>query len=211
MNKLERYSIGSLSTFAKTENNLPRIEGYACKFDTYSELMWGEFYTVIDPHFFDGILELADLDVKANIAHENEDILARYYPMKGVKTLSLSVDQTGLLFGFDTPNTTLGRDTAENVRIGNIVGCSMAVSVLEDDWRGTYNGYQVRRLLKCGGLEDVCLTVDPWFTSTDVASKYGKAFMSKEDYLSMSKKPAPNSVPDEFYSNTFKLIELDRK
>lgn len=211
---------GAVQLFAKSDNNaLPRIEGYACKFNTYSALMWDEFYTVIDPNFFAGVFAQAEIDVICNLEHEDEDILARFYPSKNVKTLDLSIDQTGLFFGYDTPNTTRAKDAAEDVRVGNILGCSMAVMVAEDDWRQTYNGKPVRRLMQCSDLMDVCLTVDPWFPDTEVNAKFsrnGMPYMKREDYLSMAKSARPekavppDSMPDDYFHNVLKLIELDR-
>lgn len=207
--KIERFENGTIELFAKKDGGLPVFKGYACKWNEYSALMYGFFYTIFDAHMLDGVLEKLDLDCKANISHDNRDILARYYPEKNVNTLSLTIDETGLLYEFTQPDTTLGRDTAENVRLGNLVGCSMAVEVLDSEWTGTHNGYEVRRLIKCSNLLDICLTPDPAFPSTEV-SLYSNQ-MTKEDYLSMRKQAAPEGKPKSYFSNKFRLLGLDRK
>lgn len=209
--KLERLPVGGVEFFKQAKNSadskaLGRIEGYAAKYNVYSELLWGCIYTLVLPGFFDGVLNAPDIDVKCNIDHDNDDILARYYPAKGANSLELSLDDVGLKFGFDVPDTTLGRDTAENVRVGNILGCSMCVEVDEDDWQGTYKGAEVRKLVKCARLLDVCLTTDPAFTDTEV-SAFSSKFMSKSDYLALAKsKRKDDGLPTDYYVNKFKLL-----
>lgn len=202
---------GKLSTFKK-DDGAQRIEGYACLWDVYSAPVWDEFYWIFDPHMLDGVLDLPELDCKMNLGHDNRDILARWYPEKGVKTLDLAIDSIGLKFGFNVPNTTLGRDTVENVANGNLVGCSMAVMIEEYEIAGKYQGLTVRRVKSCSWLGDVCLTPDPAFPATSTwIEKYSKNYRSKEDYLSMAKTEAPDSMPDEYFKRTFEFLNLDRK
>lgn len=201
---------GKVSLFKKSDGKVC-IEGYACLWEVYSALIWESFYWIFDRHMLDGVLELPDLDCKANLNHDNRDILARYYPEKNVTTLELSIDDTGLKYCFEPPDTTLGRDTVENVRNGNLVGSSMAVIMDSYEFSGKHNGYDVRRGLKCSWLGDICLTPDPAFPATSVDVTRYSLFNTKEDYLSMQKPAESQHPPDEYFKNVFSLIDIDRQ
>ena len=49
-------------------------------------------------------------------------------------TLRLVEDEIGLRMEIDLANTTAGRDTAEDVRAGNLSGCSFSFTVEVDEW-----------------------------------------------------------------------------
>lgn len=72
----------------------------------------------IAPTAFDDVLERAD--VIAAVNHDSKMVLGR----ARAGTLKLSVDRIGLRYDVKLPNTSLGRDTIENVRNGNYAGSS---------------------------------------------------------------------------------------
>ncbi len=71
------------------------------------------------------------------VNHDANNLLGR----TASGTLRLSIDKPGLRYEIDTPNTTLGRDTIENIRprggkpIGDLSGSSFAFVATEVVWR----------------------------------------------------------------------------
>jgi len=209
MEKFEWIEGGDLQLFDRSaENKLPILKGYAAKFNTYSRLMY-DFYTVFKPGCFDTALADVEIDCKANVSHDNDRLLGRYYPAKGVESLKLSVDDIGLKFEIDLPNTTLARDSVELIKAGAISGCSVAVLISEDKWEGKYNSYDVRQIISMAKLFDICITPDPAFPDTIVsASKYGLSAMTAEDYKAM-RPAAPYKVPPEIYAYRLRKLKME--
>ncbi len=50
------------------------------------------------------------------------------------KTLTLQVDQTGLAFKVELPDTTAGRDVLESIKRQDISGCSFSFRTLKQSW-----------------------------------------------------------------------------
>ena len=99
---------------ARAEGELPKIIGYASVFydgtaGTQYEL-WDDTFERIMPGAFDRALK--EDDCRALVNHDANNLLGR----TASGTLRLSIDKTGLRYEIDTPNTTLGRDTIENIR-----------------------------------------------------------------------------------------------
>jgi len=144
--------------------NKRTIEGYACKFDVLSRNL-GWFREKIDRNAFSD-MDLSDQDVVALFNHKDDFILAR--SNKAAKTLSLSVDDTGLKFRFDAPNTTAGNDMLENIRLGNVQHCSFAFSVEQDKWAEDEEAGEIRTIVKFARLYDVSPVVNPAYLQTEV-------------------------------------------
>lgn len=101
------------------------ITGYAILFDTPSAPLWedeeGEVREVIAPEAVTEEL-LNGCDIKMTMFHDRQLILAR--SNRGEGTLSYTVDERGVAFSFDAPNTADGDKALELVRRGDISGCS---------------------------------------------------------------------------------------
>lgn len=142
------------------------ITGYAAKFDTWSDPIMGWFREKIAPGAFDGC-DLQDVIMCFN--HRDDAILGR--TTSG--TLRLAVDAVGLQFTFEAPNTTLGNDTLELVRRGDISKCSFRFGVAEDVWAyaNEQNGLEVdeRTILKFSRVVDVSLVVFPAYPDTEAS------------------------------------------
>lgn len=140
------------------------ITGYAAKFDSWSELIMGWFREKIARSAFYGC-DLSDVIMCFN--HNVDDILAR--TTSG--TLKLSVDDIGLRFDFDAPNTTRGNDMLELVRRGDINKCSFRFVVETDEWRYADDKnqleYDERTIIKFAMLKDVALVVFPAYKDTE--------------------------------------------
>jgi HK97 family phage prohead protease len=147
-----------------------RVEGYAAVFGSESEEL-GWFVEEIAPGAFDDVL--SD-DVRALYNHDENLILAR----TASGTLELSIDERGLRYAFDAPNTTAGNDLLESIKRGDISQSSFGFRVKEDKWEDMemeQNGKKwfktKRTIMKVERLFDVSPVTFPAYPDTDVARR----------------------------------------
>lgn len=135
------------------------ITGYGAVFNSLSEPMWG-FREIIAPGAFDDVL--SD-DVRALFNHDRNFVLGR-----NGKTLRLSVDERGLKYEIDAPNTQLVRDMViEPMKRGDISQSSFAFSVDEESWDEDDDGVIIRTIKKIKRLFDVSPVTYPAYTAAD--------------------------------------------
>ncbi len=162
------------------------IKGYAAIFDS-KYVMWEGYEETIARGAFDG----TDFsDVVALFNHESENLLAR--SKDGTGTLTLKVDDKGLYFEFEAPNTTIGNDVLENVKLGNIRGCSFAFTVSEQKVEDFEDKTCLRTILKIGKLYDVGPVVNPAYEETEIES-------CKKRNKELTKKEEPKQVSDTYH------------
>ena len=148
---------------ARADDGPTRIEGYAAKFDTLSEELFG-FREKIAPGAFAESLARPD-DVRALINHDPNLILGR----NTAGTLDLSEDDKGLKFGLDLPDTSAARDLAESIDRGDISQCSFGFVTREESWEFTDDGEPDIRTLMAVDLFDISTATFPAYTDTAVA------------------------------------------
>lgn len=145
------------------------IEGYAAKFDKWSDPIWGFFREKIARGAFDGC------DMTDVIACFNHDI-SRLFARTSSGTLKLTVDAIGLFFQFEVPNTTDGNDLLEMVRRGDISQCSFKFWVETAEWtyRNEENGleYDECVVTQFEKLFDVSLVTYPAYPDTEAKARY---------------------------------------
>jgi HK97 family phage prohead protease len=130
------------------------IVGYAARFGVRS-LLLGDFYERIDPAAFSLVSERRGrkkkLETRALFNHDSNYPLARY-----PRTLSLTVDEVGLRYEFPVPDSSYGRDLANNIRDEIVLGSSFAFTVPKggDDW-AIEDGQTVRTIRSVDSLLDV--------------------------------------------------------
>ena len=100
------------------------IEGYAIVFGVESRILsdyWDNYREIIEPG---AITEerLKEMDIKMTMYHNREKILAR--STNGEGTLKLSVDDVGVNYSFEAPNTVDGDTALELVKRGDMSGSS---------------------------------------------------------------------------------------
>lgn len=151
------------------------IEGYAIVFNQRSEVMldWHSDYglrkfqeiilpTAINEEFLNGS------DIRALIEHNRERLLARFNKGKG--TLELTLDDHGMKYRFDAPNTADGDYAVEMVGRGDIQGSSFAFKSEKDKDVWTKEGdLWIRTIHKFSVVRDVTITTDPAYTQTEVS------------------------------------------
>ena len=154
------------------------IEGYAVVFNERSLFLpdWNKGRMVEEVMMPGSITEelIAKSDVIANIDHDNSRMVAR--SVNGEGSLSLSVDERGVYFRFDAPNTPDGETVLQGVRRGDYRGCSFAYTCDEDT--GVHyekNDKDSRALIRyvdeVNGLYDVSVVIHPAYPQTNVDSR----------------------------------------
>ncbi len=157
-------------------------------------LGWG-FKERIEKGAFDG----ADMsDVVAVLNHDFNILYAR----TASKTLVLTVDDTGLLAEFDSPNTSHGDDLLELIERGDINQASFQFIVDKDRWVNDPDQGEVRIIEKFRKIIDVSPVVFPSYGDTDVAKRSFEEYKETEQ----TEKKLPASV--QHAADEYLLLKL---
>lgn len=133
--------------------------GYAALFGVDADI-GGMFIERIAPGAFADALQS---DVRALIDHDSGRVIGR--TKSG--TLRLSEDETGLAVEIDLPDTTDGRDIAEQMRRGDITGMSFGFRVTKEQWDDT--GDIPARTILGVELYEVSIVAFPAYEDTEIA------------------------------------------
>jgi HK97 family phage prohead protease len=132
------------------------FEGYASVFNSESEDLGG-FRERVAPGAFRRSLRSRN-DIKLLWNHDTGSVLGS----TRAGTLTLLEDDRGLKVRAVLPNTTLGRDTAELIRRGDVDSMSFGFSVIKDTWDDT----GTNRTLDAVRLHEVSMVAFPAYAGT---------------------------------------------
>jgi HK97 family phage prohead protease len=141
-----------------------QLAGYAIRYNSRSQDLGG-FTEVGSPGMLTRTLK-QNKDVLCLRDHRSELLLGR----TTAGTLTLTEDKQGLAFVVTLPRTAIGDDTAENVRLRNLSGCSFGFVAVDDDWKVQQNGMLTRTLLDVD-LFEISITSFPAYSSTSVDTR----------------------------------------
>lgn len=164
--------IRSYSDIASPKLEGRTIEGFAAVFDQESRLN----FDAKTKQFFIEVIErgaitdelLQACDIKALLEHDKGRMLAR--SRFGSGSLSLMVNDFGLGYKFDAPNTPDGDYAVEMIARGDLFGSSFAYST-NDKKNVTYkkvDGLLYRIVHKIDRVSDISIVSDPAYYGTDV-------------------------------------------
>lgn len=140
------------------------VSGYAIVFNSDSNDLGG-FIERIDPNSLDGVVEKSDVLCLLN-HNEDRGVLAR--SNKGEGSLTLEIDEIGLKYTFEAPNTALGDELLEGLRRGDISTSSFAFTVGKDSWSKLENGTYLRTINSINELFDVSPVYRAAYDATSV-------------------------------------------
>lgn len=140
------------------------VSGYAIVFNSDSNDLGG-FIERIDPTSLDGVVEKSDVLCLLN-HNEDRGVLAR--SNKGEGSLTLEIDEIGLKYTFEAPNTALGDELLEGLRRGDISTSSFAFTVGKDSWSKLENGTYLRTINSINELFDVSPVYRAAYDATSV-------------------------------------------
>lgn len=189
-----RYTTGAveLRMDGEGEEAKRKVRGYAAVFGAESENLGGENYRMfekIEAGAFDDVL---NGDVRALFNHDANLILAR--SKNGTGTLSLGVDERGLWYEFEAPDTQAGRDLMVSLQRGDVDQSSFAFTVSRDGqkWEEeTRDGITTARrtITKVSRLYDVSPVTYPAYPDASAALR------SFEQMRATPPSPADNHSP----------------
>ena len=112
-------------------------------------------------------------DVFALLNHNENTVLAR--SNHGVGSLTLIVDNDGVYYEFEAPNTANGDELLEHIKRGEISQSSFAFTVSNEDgaetWTKRSDGVIVRQINKIARLYDISPVYQPAYESTTCSKR----------------------------------------
>ena len=173
--------IRSIQEMSQVSDNI--ISGYAIVFNRESEILYDKtnnryFIEVIDPSAVDVEL-IQRSDIKMLIDHTKSRMLAR--SRYGEGSLQLEIDEYGLKFTFEVPDTVDGQFIKEMIRRNDYNGCSFAFT--DDMVDVEYNrerGLFIRNVRKIKQLYDCSIVADPAYSDTEVSLRSLEEVLEKE-------------------------------
>lgn len=160
------------------------IEGYAIVFGVESRILadyWENYREIIEP----GAIteeQLKEMDIKMTMFHNREKILAR--SNQGEGTLKLRVDEVGVHYEFDAPNTVDGDTALELVKRGDLSGSSFMFWTDEKSgvsYEKRSDGIMLRRVKTIGMIYDMTIAADPAYEQTTVAAREAYSQFEKKE------------------------------
>ena len=151
------------------------IEGYGIVFDELSRVL--RDFEDLPPYreiIETGAVTEEDLkgfDIKMTMYHNREKLLAR--SRFGEGTLNLSVDEVGVKYEFEAPNTVDGDTALELVKRGDLFGSSFIFWVGMTDFtreKGE-DGIYIHRIKKILRIDDMTIAADPAYEQTSVKAR----------------------------------------
>lgn len=167
-NREVRCLVRGLELRAAADSKGPgTVVGYSAVFDKFSEDLGG-FREKITPGAFADALPRSDVRALAN--HDPTMLLGR----EKAGTLRMEEDKVGLRVSIDLPDTSVGRDTAESIRRGDMDGMSFAFTLDDsddaDDWEWNAD-VPVRTIKRFGQIYDVGPVTYPAYPDTSAAMR----------------------------------------
>jgi HK97 family phage prohead protease len=171
------------------------VRGYAATFESRSGDLGGFIESIDREAFSETDME----DVRALFNHDSNFVLGR----TKAGTLRLMVDENGLAYEIDMPDTQLGRDMYESIKRGDISQSSFAFTIEDDEYRK--EGDTVYRTIKkIKKLYDVAPVTFPAYESTSVQAR-------KIDELKNKELKEEHSDADAIRQRELYLLKLNKK
>jgi len=177
----EKRSIGISDLEIRVEQGKPtRLIGYAAKFGVRSQPIYGAFREVIAKGAFGK--NLPGADIRFLVGHDTRAILGR--TKSG--TMKVTEDDIGLRFDLTLPETTLAKDTIEQINRRDLDAMSFGFKKVEDAWGEDEEGFDLRTLKEVKVFE-LSLTAFPAYDETEVALRDLAAWREKKSHSRRSR------------------------
>jgi len=186
----ERRFLSEKIEIRKDENGAESrtVRGYAAVFEKESDTL-GNGQSAFVERVQRGAFDDADQsDIVCLFNHDPNFILGR--SRNGSGTMKTGIDERGLWYELDLPNTTTGNDLLESLKRGDVQSSSFAFSIAKggDSWvhesRDSGN-ILVRTISKISRIYDASLVVNPAYPDATVALRSLEKFQAEQE------KPEP--------------------
>ena len=191
MKDIERRAIAA--EFRVEGGEKPKIIGYAAKFDTLSEEIWG-FREKIAPGAFKDAIGASD--VRALFNHDPNIVLGR----NKAGTLTLVEDEIGLRYEITPPDTQTAKDILESIKRGDVNQSSFAFSMRNGgvaQWEDKPDGTSIRTIIKVAELFDVSPVTYPAYPDTESGVRSAKQVF--EEHQEERKQVSPEAEAPDFF------------
>jgi HK97 family phage prohead protease len=179
--KAERRFFAS-SPEVRAEGESKKVQGLGIVYNSLSENFWpgyeGGLYEVIEPGAARGLLDDEDIMILFN--HDPSLVLAR-----NKNTATLEDTDGGVVYRYDSPNTTVASDLLENLKLRNVRKSSFAFMPKEVknermvQW-GDMGKINIRRIVKFERLFDMSPVTYPAYNNTEVVARAFKSVTEEE-------------------------------
>lgn len=190
----------------QTEDGNLKIRGTAIVFNEPSQDMG--FIEYIEPE------AVRNLDFSKTMLlynHETSKILAR----ANAGNLKIEVTERGVDFEAELSQTTLAKDVYENVRSGNLQGCSFGFRIAKDGdgWDTRDDGTIVHTIRKIDNVAELSITPIPAYLQTSVGVQRSLEKMKEEIRMAEEKKQetAKNKESEEIRALKEKISNLEKE
>lgn len=177
--------------------NSRTIEGYAVVFEKESRMMvdWWTGKRFVEVIKRGAVIndDLKQWDIKCLMEHDKSRLLARSFNGKG--SLTLIIDDYGVKYRFDAPNTVEGDNAIELIKRGDIFGSSFAYTTDETSnviYTKRSDGSVLREVIKFDRMYDVSPVSDPAYFGTDVTVRSFDGFWDEPQQGESYKKDVEN-------------------
>lgn len=147
-----------------------KITGYAIVFNAESVPLHKDGYTFTEIILPEAITQevIDNSDVLCLLNHNSEKVLGRCN--KGSGSLSLELDDKGLRFSLELPDSPLGDEVLSGIKRGDLSTCSFAFTVAEggEEWSIDENGNYIRIIKEINALFDISVVWQPAYEQTSV-------------------------------------------
>lgn len=185
------------------EGESKKIVGYAAKFNSLSEEMWG-FREQIAPGAFTEALKKSD--VRALFNHDPNYVLGR----QSAGTVSLTEDDVGLHYEIDPPDTQWARDIVSSIERGDIAESSFAFSMSGgvEEWDDSATP-AIRTIKSVGNLYDVSPVTYPAYPEATTGVRSHKEIFDEHQNERTEESQEEESPDYEIMKARLDLAEID--
>ena len=185
------------------EGESKKIVGYAAKFNSLSEEMWG-FREQIAPGAFTEALKKSD--VRALFNHDPNYVLGR----QSAGTVTLTEDDVGLHYEIDPPDTQWARDIVSSIERGDIAESSFAFSMSGgvEEWDDTATP-AIRTIKSVGNLYDVSPVTYPAYPEATTGVRSHKEIFDEHQNERTEESQEEESPDYGIMKARLDLAELD--
>ena len=185
------------------------VGGYAVKWGEMSELLWSDYYEIIERGAItQEVIDKSDVVFVWN--HERWTLpLGRKRPNQTLEqaTLRLEIDEKGLCYTCEVPVTQRGDELIEAVRRGDVSGVSLAFIPDYDTMKWEDLGeYWLRRVTHITELFDISPTSYPCYDSATISNR--SMVMLNEKRQSKIDERSKVKIDSERRKRDFEIFEL---
>lgn len=159
--KKVKVKSSNLRAYVDEDTNTHVITGKAIVFNSKSEFMG--FYEIIEPSALDNV-DFSNTLLLYN--HKFGQVLARV----DSDTLDIEIKEDGVYFTATLADTTLAENVYQDIKAGNLKGCSFQFVCGEDEWTTTENGDQLRIIKEIASISELSLTPIPAYSETECSA-----------------------------------------